>query len=67
MIDALTTIYSLHLPINGISDHEGADKELSPPKKVMGQTKVIKDQTAEKERTEGRQKQSAVNCRHHRQ
>lgn len=42
-IDALTAVYGLHLPIDGIPDHQGADKELSPSKRVKDRQDTIKD------------------------
>lgn len=42
-IDALTAVYGFHLPIDGIPDHQGADKELSPSKRVKDRQDTIKD------------------------
>lgn len=41
--EALTAVYGLHLPIDGVPDHQGADKELSPPKRVTDRRNTIKD------------------------
>lgn len=41
--DALTAVYGLHLPVDGVADHQGADKELSPPKRVTDRRDTIKE------------------------
>lgn len=38
----LTAVHGLHLPIDGIPDHQGADKELGPSKRVRDRRDTIK-------------------------
>lgn len=36
-VPGLTAVDCLHLPVDGIADHQGADEELSPPERKMRQ------------------------------
>lgn len=33
----LTAVDGLHLPVDGVTDHQGADEELGPPKKARAE------------------------------
>lgn len=53
----LTAVNSLHLPIDGVSDHQGADEELRPPKRMPGEKEYNQGR---RDGTQVRQTQSDV-------